>query len=134
MIRRLPFIAAAGLLLSAGPAAAVGLGPLTAEGLVDGPKKAFYLTLLNPYPTVTDFVAYATGLTDDDAGDKARVTLFPDQARLGSGRSRRLLVIVGGLSVGETYSFRVCAQRRTPPEGITIHARVCSKLTARRVA
>lgn len=133
MIRAMSPIAGAMLLTATVPAAAVGLGPLSAEGIVDGPKKAFYLTLVNPYAEATDFVAYATGLEDDGAQPE-RVAIFPDHTRLGGGRNRRLLVIVGDLTVGERYSFRVCAQRRTPPEGIRINARVCSKLTARRIA
>ena len=32
----------------AAPALAVGLGPLSKEGSISGPRKAFYLTIVNP--------------------------------------------------------------------------------------
>ena len=120
------------LLLLAAPAGAVGLGPLHKEGIVDGPKKGFYLTLLNPYDQAVDYIAYAVDAEDETPN--ARVLILPAETRLGAHQNRRLLVIAKGLSVGETFVFRVCAQRKQPPEGIAINARVCSKLTARRVA
>lgn len=112
-------------------ALAVGLGPLRHDGIVDGPRKAFYLTLFNPYDDATDFVAYAVGLEDDEATDRVRV--YPSATNLGGHQQRRLLVVARDLSVGEAFSFRVCAQRKTPPVGIDINARVCSKIRARRV-
>lgn len=122
--------AALALLLAWTPALAVGLGPLKREGVTDGPGKAFYLTLSNPYPLAERFQVEPVGLADDDAAP--RVTVFPDQPVVGAGGARRLLVIVRPLQPGETYTFRVCAQRAPRPEE-TVHARVCSKLAARRL-
>lgn len=133
MIRR-QLLALGAIAAAAAPAGAVGLGPLVNQGIIDGPKKAFYLTLLNPYPQAMEFIAYPAGLTDEDPAPLARVMIYPSDVTLGSARSRKLLVIASDLAVGESFTFRVCAERKTPPQGIQIHARVCSKLTARRVA
>lgn len=118
-------------LMVAGPALAVGLGPLTKEGLTDTDQKGFYLTLINPYPEPEQFTTAAIGLEDETHAD--RVSVIPADARLGGGRDMRLLVIARDLRPGETYKFRVCAQRAQPPAGVLINARVCSKLTARRL-
>lgn len=113
------------------PAGAVGLGPLAKEGFTDGPEKGFWLTLVNPYPQVLDFEAQAIGF--DDETPATRVTIIPATARLGGGHDTRLLVVARDLQPGETYAFRVCAMRAQPPAGVTINARVCSKLTAHRL-
>lgn len=116
---------------AASPAAAVGLGPLVVQGVIDGPREGFTLDLVNPYPDATEFVAYAVGI--DDERPATRVDVLPGDVVLGARRGRKLLVIVDGLQAGETYHFRVCAQRRTPPEGMNLNARVCSKLSAHRL-
>lgn len=118
-------------LAAAAPLAAVGLGPLAKEGVIDGPRQGFYLNVYNPYPATTAFVLYAVG--PDDEERQARVEILPGEVDLAPERGRRILVIADGLAVGETYRFRVCAQRRTPLEGISLNARVCSKLTSRRI-
>jgi hypothetical protein len=101
------------------------------QGIVDESSEAFYLTLYNPYNEYTDFVAYPVGINDENP--QVRVTVYPDEAMVGAQRSRQLIVIANGLMAGEVYQFRVCAQRKTPPEGIMINARVCSKISAHRV-
>lgn len=115
----------------AAPGAAIGLGPLVMNGVIDGPREGFQLDVYNPYSTATDFVAYAIGV--DDEQKQTRVTVYPEEWALGSERGRKLLIIADNLAVGETYRFRVCAQRKTPPEGIEVNARVCSKISAHRV-
>ncbi|MET0241790.1 MAG: hypothetical protein ABW184_18005 [Sphingobium sp.] len=122
----------AGLLLAA-PLGAVGLGPLNDEGVIDGPRKGFTLTLYNPYTVPTEFEAYAVGPDNEDETRQTRVTILPERAILGAGQSRRLLVIADDLKPGETYRFRLCAERAASPSGEMIHARVCSKLSARRI-
>lgn len=123
-------LAAAALLVLTAPAFAVGLGPLAKSGVTDGPRKAFYLTLINPYPQVTRFRAYAVGTEDEQP--QARVRILPGEVMMGGSTNRQLLVIAGGLAPGETYAFRICAERVEINEGM-IHARVCSRLTARRL-
>lgn len=123
-------LAATALALAAAPALGVGLGPLAKAGVTDGPRKAFYLTLINPYPTAVPFHAYAIGIQDE--APQARVRILPGTVTLGGRTNRRLLVIADGLAPGETYMFRVCAERADLPEGM-IHARVCSHLSARRL-
>ncbi len=125
-------VAALAALLAPAPLLAVGLGPLTKEGVVAGPRKAFYLTVVNPGSTPTNFVTSAIGLLDEQS--VGRVAVFPSTIRLGGYQNRQILVIAGDLQPGETFRFRVCAERAQPPEGATIHARVCSKLSARRLA
>ncbi len=112
------------------PAAAVGLGPLSRSGITDGPAKAFYLTVMNPYAGPVGFRAYAIG--SDDEGPQSRVQVFPDRVRLAGGSQRRILVVAKNLARGETYAFRVCAEREQQTGGM-INARVCSKLSARRL-
>ena len=119
------------LLAATGAASAVTLGPLEKSGLTDGGGKAFYLSLANPYPSVERFVVTAIGPADEQP--QARVTIFPSDNMLGGQSRRKLLVIVRDLSPGENYAFRVCAMRAPKPQE-TLHARVCSKLTARRIA
>ena len=119
------------LLAAAGPASAVTLGPLEKSGLTDGAGKAFYLTMANPYPTAERFLVTALGAGDELA--QSRVSIFPADSMLGGESRRKLLVIVEGLAPGEKYAFRVCAMRAPKPQE-TVHARVCSKLTARRIA
>lgn len=112
------------------PATAVGLGPLRASGLTDGPGKAFYLTLSNPYPQAERFDAVALDAEVEQAAP--RIVIFPSKVMVGPGVKRKLLVIVRPLEAGETYRFRVCAARHPKPEE-TIYARVCSTLSARRL-
>jgi hypothetical protein len=119
------------LLASATPSLAVTLGPLRKSGITDGPGKAFYLSMANPYPTVERFVVSAVGVDNEEV--QPRVTIYPADSVLGGGARRQLLVIVRNLSSGERYSFRVCAMRRPKPQE-TIYARACSTLTARRLA
>ena len=76
-------LAALALFTSAVPCAAVGLGPLEKSGVTDGPAKAFYLSLANPYSTAERFVAEAVG-PDDDA-PQPRVLVFPSDTILGAG-------------------------------------------------
>jgi len=118
-------------LAAAAPAAAVGLGPLTAEGLTDGPRKAFYLNIMNPYPVAAEFETQTVDY--DDEMPVSRVQVIPSTIKLGAGRMARLLVIANDLAPGEMFKFRVCAERSTLPEGVAINARVCSKLSAHRV-
>lgn len=119
--------------VAAGSAAgAVGLGPLSNSGLTNSDRKGFYLTLINPYPTQARFRLY--GVEWDSETPVARVRIPIDRPVLGPKSQRRLLVIDTGLVPGEEHRFRICAERAQPAgEGI-IHARVCSKLIARRVA
>ncbi len=121
---------AVGLALLAAPALGVGLGPLAKSGITDGPRKAFYLTLINPYPAAARFSAYAVGPVDEAM--QTRVSILPADATVAGRGSRRLLVIAEDMAPGETYEFRVCAARADLPEGM-IHARVCSRLSARRI-
>ncbi len=127
---RLPLIIPA-LALVAAPSGAVGLGPLTKEGSIAGPRKAFYLTVVNPEARSMTYVSNAIGFDDEQA--VGRVAIFPASIQLGAYQNRQILVIASDLQPGETFRFRVCAERAQPPEGTTIHARVCSKLTARRL-
>lgn len=123
----LALAAAAGIAASAG---AVGLGPLVKEGVTDGPDKAFYLTLINPYPTREAFRVYAVGLGDEEAA--TRVRLLNPRIEVPGETNRRFVAIVGELTPGERFTFRLCAERIEHQEG-SIHARVCSRITARRL-
>jgi len=125
---RAAFLALAAL--ASTPALAVGLGPLSKSGITDTDRKGFYLTLINPYPVATPFHAYAVG--QEDETPQPRVRILPGDVTLAGGTNRRILVIATGLQPGETYTFRVCAERAQNPEEI-IHARVCSRLSARRL-
>lgn len=131
---RPPALAALALLLAAlaAPAAAVGLGPLVASGITGSERKGFYLTLINPYPAAHAFRLYAVGLDDEDP--RPRVHLPVDRPVLGAGGQRRVLAIATGLQPGERFDFRVCAERVAPDPKEFVHARVCAKLSARRVA
>lgn len=129
-IGRVAAVAVAALLATA-PSGAVGLGPLKLDGVIDGPRRGFGLTLYNPYEETMTFRAYAVGADDETV--QTRVDVIPDRAALGPRTSRRLLVIANDLQLNETYRFRVCAERAVPPTGVAINARVCSTLSARRV-
>ncbi|HEY6917099.1 MAG TPA: hypothetical protein VI381_05600 [Allosphingosinicella sp.] len=108
------------------------MGPLKKEGITDGPRKGFYLTVINPYPGAETFRAYAVGVADEMA--QPRVHILPGATiSIGGKQSRRILIVADDLQPGETYAFRVCAAKAEVMEGM-IHARVCSKLSARRVA
>lgn len=126
----LPVLAA---LTLAAPLGAVGLGPLREDGIIDGPRKGFNLTLYNPYDQPAEFKVYAVGEQDSDETPQPRVTILPDKSILGSRQSRQLLVIANDLAPGEYYHFRLCAERAAPTSGVIINARVCSKLSVRRV-
>lgn len=118
--------------VAAAPAAAVGLGPLTHDGVTASDRKGFFLTLINPYPTQERFRLYSVGL--DDEVPVSRVKIPIALASLGPKSQRRILVIDTALAPGETHRFRVCAERIEPEGKALIHARVCSKLSARRLA
>ena len=112
------------------PAGAVGLGPLSKSGITDGPAKAFYLTLYNPYRARTAYAVYAIGTADETPQARVRFPVKTFALRAESGR--RFMVIADGLAPGETYTFRVCAEK-ADDEKEPIHARVCSRITARRI-
>ncbi len=132
MRRRIAPIAALAL---ASPAFAVGLAPLSKEGLTAGPSKAFYLTVINPYAEARTFHIYrdpgaAPAATLDQAEED--IAILPTDVTIKPGGQRRIMVVLRNLAPGETRTARVCAQL-AQQEGI-IHARVCSKLGARRLA
>ena len=116
--------------LLASHALAVSLGPLEKSGTTDGPGKAFYLTLGNPEAKAARLRIEA--FERDGKTVARRVSIFPPDTILGSGGTRKLLIVAQGLAPGETYTFRVCAYRPPEPKE-TILARVCSKLTAHRL-
>ena len=110
-------------------ALAVGLGPILKQGVTDGPAKAFYLTLINPLPKARSFIAYA--LEANKEISQPRVEIFPRVTKVGGGSKLKILVIARQIQPNESFTFRVCAEQQIQ-KGV-IHARVCSKLTARRV-
>lgn len=116
--------------LATAPLAAVGLGPLVKEGVTDGPQKGFYLTLIDPYQQRTGFRIYAVGVGTETPAD--RVTLASPTMNVAATAQRRFLVVARDLAPGESYQFRVCAER-IETEEVNVHARVCSRLTARRL-
>lgn len=117
-------------LLVAAPGLAVGLGPLTKEGITDSDRKGFYLTVINPYPKSETFTLTPLDATAETPAP--RVSIFPARLAIGGGRTSKVLVVASGLTPRERYTFRVCAERPPLPTE-TLHARVCSKLTAGRV-
>lgn len=130
--------AAAGL---AGPAFAVGLAPLSKEGDTVGTDKAFYLTVINPYSDARTFRAYLDGETSPSimpasapaaVDGPPRLSIIPEAVTIKPGGQRRFLVVLRDLAPGETRTARVCAEL-AQQEGM-IRARVCSKLSARRLA
>ena len=125
---------AAALALAAvvAPAAAVGLGPLTASGTTRSERKGFYLVLVNPFPRAERFRLYSAEW--DNERPVARVLIPVAMPMVAAKSQRRVLVIDTGLKPGEEHSFRVCAERADRSQEGMIHARVCSKLIARRVA
>ena len=130
-IATLLVILAAAVLLMASPALAVGLGPLSKAGVTDGPGKAFYLTLYNPYRERAAFTVYA--VADGDETPEPRVRVPVNALPLKPESTRKFMIAVTDLAPGETYKFRVCAERQLIKDE-PIHARVCSRLTARRIA
>lgn len=118
-------------LIAAAPAVAVGLGPLTKEGSTPSAAKAFYLTMINNGSSADVYRASAIGFADELP--QSRVMIIPSVIPIGANTTRRILVIVRDLRPGETYAFRVCADSPPRPRE-TIHARVCSKLSAHRLA
>ena len=132
MSRRLVLSAALSATLAV-PAAGVGIGPLARDGVTDGPAKGFYLTVSNPYAEPRNFRAYPVASDDDAAiGPPIAIDIRPARFRLAAGGQRRILVVAQDLAPGETRRFRVCAEL-AQQEGM-LHARVCSKLAARRLA
>lgn len=126
------FLALAIALVPVGGAAqAVGLGPLAKEGVTASSRKGFYLTLINPYPVAATFRLYGLGWADDTP--QPGVVIPVDTPSLGARSQRRMLVIATGLGSAQVHRFRVCAERVDPKGKAMIHARVCSKLVARRV-
>lgn len=113
-------------------AEAVGLGPLTGDGLTNSERKGFYLTLINPYPSAERFRLYAVDWDSEDP--VTRVHIQTSTLVLAPKSQRRVLVIANGLAKGEQHRFRICAERIVNSGEELINARVCSKLTARRVA
>lgn len=118
------------LLLVAAPALATDFGPLVREGITDGPRKGFWLQLRNPYDRAVQFETASLEAADERPA--ANVSVYPARPMLGSKGSRRLLVVIDGLQPGETRTVRVCAARQPSPREMH-YARVCSRLTARRL-
>ena len=108
---------------------AVGLGPLEKSGTTASERKGFYLTLRNPYPGAHRFRAFV----EEGSGIAAeRVTILPSVSTIAPGANRRILVVVDGLVPGEEVRFHLCAER-IEERRVSVHARVCSKLGARRL-
>ncbi len=122
-------VLAATLVLTSTAAVAVGLGPLEKSGLTASEAKGFYLTLTNPYKEPYRF---RTFVDPDSPGAGDRVTILPEVALMAPESNRKILVVVRDLVPGEQFDVRVCAERIESKE-VVIHARVCSKLSARRV-
>lgn len=130
-IRLIAALIAFAIPLFGGHVFAVGLGPLKNQGITGSDRKGFYLTLMNPYRKVESFHLYPIALADDTP--EPRVKILPAETRLAPEGRRRILVVAKDLAPGETRSFRVCAERTAQPGEVIVHARVCSKLTARRI-
>lgn len=126
-MRALPLLA---LLISAAPAFAVGLSPMKNEGLTDGDAKGFWLTVSNPERQSRTILVTAFSMTEETG--VSRVVIIPEHLLVGPERTQRVLVIARSLQPDERFAFRVCAETPPHPEE-TLHARVCSKLTAHRV-
>ncbi|WP_152569471.1 MULTISPECIES: hypothetical protein [Sphingomonas] len=94
-------------------------------------RKGFYVTLINDDRRPDALRLYAIGYGDEAA--QPRVMLPSPILTLPANSQRRVLVIASDLSPGETFRFRVCAERADFGQGALIHARVCSKLVARRI-
>jgi|GEM_PF-759394 len=131
MMRNLAYSLAGLACIISSPLGAVGLGPLNVEGYIDGPRKGFQLTLYNPYPQSIEYVAYA--IAEEDDTPQERVAIIPRTINLGARQSRRLIIVASDIPPQELYRFRVCAERASPPAGVVINARVCSKLSVRRL-
>lgn len=114
----------------AGPVLAVGMAPLAKQGMTVGPAKAFYLTVINPYAQAREFRAYVDGPADE--ATREDVSILPAVVTIKPGGQRRVVVIMRGLQPGETRDTRICAEL-AKMEGM-VHARVCSKLSATRLA
>lgn len=128
-LRFVEAISALALVASAGPAVAVGLGPLEKSGTTASERKGLYLTVGNPYRTAHNFRLFV----EEGSGiAPGRVTIHPSTASIAPSAHRRILVIVDGLIPGEEVNFRLCAER-IEERRVTVHARVCSKLGARRL-
>ena len=125
-------VAIAAAALACSPALAVGLGPLTHSGVTKSERKGFYLTLINPYPTQERFRVFSIGW--DDEVPVERVLIPISRPTLGPNSRRRILVVDTGLAPGAEHKFRVCAEKIETRGEAIVHARVCSKLIARRVA
>lgn len=119
------------LMAASGAIGGVGLGPLDKSGLTPSSAKAFYVTITNPAIRAASFQLASLNIDDDFR--PSRVIVFPERLILAPQKSRRILVIARDLAPGESYSFRVCAEPAGDQQEI-IHARVCSKLHARRLA
>ena len=128
-MRKLRLVVGLTCLVAGVPALSVGLGPLSKEGVTGSAAKAFYLTLLNPYDEPRSFKARGYDL---DGHMLERVQVHPSTIRMAANSERRIIVIARGLEPGEDFTFRVCAEQAGPNQG-TIHARVCSRLRARRI-
>lgn len=124
----MPALAGAALACSSA-ALAVGLGPLEKSGVTGSEAKGLYLTISNPYPQARQFHAFV----EPGSGiDISRVTIHPAVSTIAGDNKRRILVIVHALEPGETVSFRLCAEK-IEIRKVSIHARVCSRLGARRI-
>jgi hypothetical protein len=124
----------ASLIALSASAGAVGLGPMVRDGATDTDRKGFYLTLINSERRYETYKALAIGFDDERPISDDRVTILPSQVVVPADSTRQLLVVVKDLKPSETFRFRVCSEIANPPPGEMIHARICSKLTARRVA
>ena len=122
-------VIAALLLVTSTAAMAVGLGPLEKSGVTATEAKGFYLTLTNPYKQPFRF---RTLVDEETPALEGRVRIFPEVALMAPESNRKVLVVVRDLVPGEQVDVRVCAERIENKE-VVVHARVCSKLSARRV-
>lgn len=131
-MRKRHWIAAAlAVAASAQAGHAVGLGPLVDEGVTRTDRKGFYLTLINPYDRSERFRLYGVGW-DNEVPD-ADVAIPASEVAVPAKSQRRVLVVSTNMEPGEEHRFRVCAEKASNDEELVIHARVCSKLTARRI-
>ena len=110
------------------PVHAAGLAPMEKEGFTTSDKKAFYLTVINPY---SHMIEYELNAYEPDLKTPARgVKVNRKSLRVAGKRKQKIVLIVQIPKNQKEREIALCVH--TPSKSKSILARVCGRYIGKR--
>ncbi len=121
-------LATAALVVAASEVAAQGLSPLRREGETPGDRKAFYISVKNPYPKALTFRLEPMELDHQNLAPNAWV--HPNKVTIAPNRGRRVTLIMEIPKNETERTISLCVT--IPSLESAVLPRVCGTYTGRR--